>query len=148
MKVLVATTDTQGARSNDYCFAEEGELVYFGTDCDQEEVDGPCGCRRAMAGAVSKKATTTMKVIEMTVTKAEYAELIRLALRDAGWIVPPTGEVSRAFNEALVKAMSEDLMELAKRFTVGAVVERRGHIYRQRKVSTADRSSKAGRGSG
>ena len=50
MKVLVGTKETQGQRSNDFSWAEDGELVMFGSECDREDVDGTCGCRRAMSG--------------------------------------------------------------------------------------------------
>jgi hypothetical protein len=135
MKVLVATSQTQGMRRNDYCWAEEDELVYFGSECDREPVDGPCGCRRAMAGAKSKRATTTVKVVDLPIDEAEFAKLIRTALSRAGWIAPPTGEVSRTFNAALVEAMTRDLIDVAKRFPVGAIVERRGDLFRQRNIS-------------
>ena len=31
MKLLTTTRDGQGKRSNDFCFAEEGEIAYFGS---------------------------------------------------------------------------------------------------------------------
>ncbi len=47
MKVLTATTKTQGARKNDFCFCDEGEMVMLGSECDGETADGSCGCKRA-----------------------------------------------------------------------------------------------------
>ena len=43
MRILVATEETQGRRPNDFCFAEEGEIVTFSPECTSEEIDGPCG---------------------------------------------------------------------------------------------------------
>ncbi|OGV70911.1 MAG: hypothetical protein A2283_22065 [Lentisphaerae bacterium RIFOXYA12_FULL_48_11] len=62
MKVLVATRRTQGRRDNDFNFCEEGELLIYGSECDAEAVDGHCGCRRALVGMTSGKATTTFLV--------------------------------------------------------------------------------------
>src|SRR3990172_8245236 len=67
VKVLVATAETQGERSNDFCHTVEGELVTWpALECSGESVDGGCGCRRALCGVGSLKATTTAKVVERT----------------------------------------------------------------------------------
>ena len=67
MKILVATKEGQGQRKNDFCWAEEGEVVKFPSECDRETVDGRCGCRRSMSGANSLKGTKTMKVVEFDI---------------------------------------------------------------------------------
>jgi hypothetical protein len=65
MKVLTATSQTQGWRENDFCWTVEGELVFFPQiECGRGTIDDDCGCRRSMAGLVSHRATTTMKVTE------------------------------------------------------------------------------------
>ena len=66
MKVLVATSQTQGQRENDFNFCVEGELVTVGLVCatDRYDPDGGCGCGRAFAGLNSHRATTTAKVKE------------------------------------------------------------------------------------
>jgi hypothetical protein len=49
MKVLTATSRTQGERSGDYCFCVEGELVTLPqVICarDARNPDGGCGCGR------------------------------------------------------------------------------------------------------
>jgi len=50
MKLLVATRKTQGQRENDFCWADDGEVLKFTIECGGEPIDGPCGCRRAMSG--------------------------------------------------------------------------------------------------
>ena len=50
MKLLVATTKTQGQRKNDFCWVPEDEIVQFAFVCDGEKIDGSCGCRRSMSG--------------------------------------------------------------------------------------------------
>jgi len=64
MKVLVATEETQGHRKTDFCWTEEGELVFFGSECTRETIDGECGCRRSLCGLRTRKATTTFRVVE------------------------------------------------------------------------------------
>ena len=56
VKVLVATTEAQGKRGDDYANAVDGELVYvplLGT-----------GCGRGFAGMASNRSTTTAMVVE------------------------------------------------------------------------------------
>ena len=52
MKVLVSTHETQGERASDFCWVPDGELVGFAFECDtdRDDIDGGCGCRRAMSG--------------------------------------------------------------------------------------------------
>src|SRR5579862_8855950 len=52
MKILTATSRTQGQRNSDFNWCIEGELVHFGLVCaaDQDDPDGGCGCGRAFAG--------------------------------------------------------------------------------------------------
>ena len=65
MKVVTATSQTQGWRDNDFCWTVEGELLFFAPlECGRGSIDDNCGCRHSMAGLWSHRATTTMKVIE------------------------------------------------------------------------------------
>ena len=120
MKLLVATTETQGQRNNDFCFVPEGEIVHHYTlECDGEAIDGVCGCRRSMSGLKCYKGTTTMKCVDVEITEAELKGLIfdfyckgwKMSLIDA----TKAGEVEGA-----------ELMRLAGYFAVGAIVEKRG----------------------
>lgn len=118
MKVLVATEQTQGQRENDFCFVPEGELVMFGTECDREDIDGNCGCKRSMAGLKCQKATTTIMVAEMDVDlEAEIAA----SLIDGGW-----GKIGLNIEEATAGA-SEEVVRIAEKFPVGTILERRGN---------------------
>lgn len=51
MKVLTATTLTNGERDNDFDWCTPGELLMFGTICgrDLRDPDNGCGCGRAFA---------------------------------------------------------------------------------------------------
>ncbi len=115
MKVLVATSDTQGARDNDFSFCIEGELVTVGLVCaaDEQDPDGGCGCGRAFAGLNSHKATTTAKVKEVDLSEEDYVEALRSSLAQQGW---PTEDVAE---------LAAWLIELVASWPVGTIVERR-----------------------
>ncbi|MGS0685607.1 DUF7715 family protein [Nakamurella sp. GG22] len=127
MKVLVATTRTQGARSNDFDFCVEGELVWIGAVCadDRRDPDGGCGCGRAFAGMSSHRGTTTARVAELDLDFAHYAEALRSSLKAQGW---PTRQAI---------PMAGELTDLADDFPIGAVLERRLDEIRWRSVSPA-----------
>src|SRR5690349_2747507 len=70
MKLLTATSERQGERDGDFCYAVEGELVLLGLVCadDERNPDGACGCGRAFSGMSSMRATTTALVRDLDVT--------------------------------------------------------------------------------
>jgi hypothetical protein len=115
MKVLVATSDSQGHRDSDFCFCIEGELVTVGLVCaaDEQDPDGGCGCGRSFAGLNSHKATTTAKVHEVELSEEDYVEALRSSLEQQGW---PTEDVEE---------LAAWLTELVDSWPVGAIVERR-----------------------
>ncbi len=129
MKVLVATKQTQGQRKNDFCFCTEGELVKFGMECDGESVDGSCGCKRALCGMDTSKATTTMMVVDLpTVSPEGFRAKWHEAMTREGWLKHGTEDENRKW-EADDCA---ELLRLAEFFAVGAVIEKRGRRYAQR----------------
>ncbi len=115
MKVLVATSDTQGQRGNDFSYCIEGELVTVGLVCAADEVDpdGGCGCGRAFAGLNSHKATTTAKVKDVELSEEDYVEALRSSLAQQGW---PTGDVGE---------LATWLAQLVSTWPTGSVIERR-----------------------
>jgi hypothetical protein len=115
MKVLVATTETQGQRTNDFSYCVEGELVTVGLVCarDRRDPDGGCGCGRAFAGLNSHRGTTTAKVKEIELSKADYVEALRSSLSQQGW---PTSDV---------RELATWLVQLVSEWAVGTIVERR-----------------------
>ena len=75
MKLLVATKDGQGDAPDDYCWTIEGELARALTDeCASPE---RCGCGRGFSGLASSRATTTVKVVESTITLEELLRELR-----------------------------------------------------------------------
>ena len=115
MKLLVATSDTQGQRGNDFSYCIEGELVTVGLVCaaDEENPDGGCGCGRAFAGLNSHKATTTAKVKDVELSEEDYVEALRSSLAQQGWPTEDVGELAAW------------LVQLVSTWSTGSVIERR-----------------------
>ena len=123
MLMLAATKKTQGQRSNDFCWANEGELVRPGSVCDGEhDPDGPCGCNRSMVGLDSHKATTTIEVIDSPLDRCEIVEMFVKSHKDCGWIV----------NQEEIEIMVDTLGVVAEDFGVGAVPEFRADVFERR----------------
>ena len=128
MKVLVATREKQGVRANDFCHADEGEVVTIGFQCDGESVDGHCGCRRTMCGLTSHKATTTMKVADMPhVTVEKFVEMQAASDVQGGWY----DSMEKA--KAAARPVVRELLRLARTFLSGMVVEKRGSKFQERR---------------
>lgn len=117
MKALVATKELQGQRKADFCFVEEGEPIVFSS-----------GHHTAMVGVVSRKATTTFKVVEMDLTPGGLATMVVDSYRRMGMVNP--GNEDRMTKDAL--GMAEELFRLADNFQVGTVVEKQGRSFRER----------------
>jgi hypothetical protein len=128
MKLLVSTTETQGARSNDFCFVPDGELLNFSFECatDRGNPDGSCGCSRSMCGFKCKTGTTTFKVAEVKITHDELMAKIR-----EGY---PTLKLSVASCRKEVRA----LIGLAAPFEIGEILEKRERGLQVRKLSTKE----------
>lgn len=119
MKVLVATTRTQGDVADDFCWTVEGELVRIGSPCASDEAGGSgrCGCGRAFEGLSSVRATTTAQVRDLPISRADYRDAFGGYLDAAGW-APYTDlddEVER-------------MLAVARTWPVGTVVRR--HLAR------------------
>ncbi len=87
MKVLQATSRTQGQRSNDFDFCRDGELVVLPAlvCCDGRGPDGPCGCGRALAGVDSQSGTTTAVVADADMTEPEWERAVAASYVTGGW---------------------------------------------------------------
>ncbi len=132
MKVLVATSETQGQRGSDLFFAEEGELVTFVPECEHElhDIDDSCGCMRTMIGLDTTGLTTTMKVLDLDMTRDVLEDKLRHRYEVSGWAAFMT-------TEALDEQLEEDmraLTEIAKQFSPGAVIEKRGDEFEVREL--------------
>lgn len=120
IKVFVATKETQGDRDNDFFWSKEGELVLLPFECDGEEIDGGCGCRRCMSGFESFKSTTTFKVKSLSRSPEWYIRAVRQALQKAGWL-------KMGVSEKEARNMARELLRKAHEYPEGTVLERRGN---------------------
>lgn len=130
MKVLISTDKTQGKRKNDYCWVPLGELVSFAFECDGGSVDDSCGCKRAMSGVKSHKATTTFEVADLPMTKEELIKTLEVSLVGGGWYDAPEKATKHATEDA------NEIIRLSATFPVGAVLEKRGNQIQSRTVSS------------
>jgi len=137
MKLLVATGETQGRRSNDFCWAEEGEVVTFGSECPDELVDGPCGCRRALRGVGTRKATTTFRVVERPeVSPRDLITMVAEAFVAGGWYCDVEDARAVATEDAL------RVTAIALAYDDGTVLERREESFVARQLPAAVESRK------
>jgi hypothetical protein len=118
MKILTATSQTQGARDNDFDWTIEGELVWIGLVCatDKKDPDGGCGCGRAFAGLNSQLATTTAMVSDLPLTRDDVAEALAGYYELAGYGTFTIRELAEEVDEMLQRVAEWD---------TGVVVERR-----------------------
>ncbi len=128
MKVLVATSETQKQRANDFCNVPEGEFVRFGSECDGGSVDDHCGCHRALCGMECHLSTTTMKVVDRTdLTPERFEDAVLASLVAGGW-----GKADDPRTRDWARQEAEELLRLAAFFRVDTIVERRGKKYQER----------------
>ena len=123
MKIIVATSETQGQRAGDFNFVPEEEVVIT-SDCDC--LHEGCECSRSMVGVLCGMGTTTMKVIESNLTRDDYLRLIRDANK---------GYEDLGVDKSVFNAQADALLELAMQFPVGAVIERNGDEFVRRQTS-------------
>lgn len=122
LPVLVATRETQGQRSNDFCWCDEDEPVRFTTECDGERVDGRCGCRRAMTGMSTLRVTTTVRVQHLPLTREQFVSLLKSSYEKSGF----------PFSDEDVRKEADELLRLARAFPPDRVIEKRGDQLQSR----------------
>jgi hypothetical protein len=129
MRILVATSLTNGDFPGDYNHCVDGELVYMQEPCasDLRDPDGPCGCGRGFAGTNSHHATSTAVVVDSELSADEVDEAVRSSLEAGGWLDPSfcTPELARA----MVRELVDDMQRVARNFETGTVVRRRINHY-------------------
>jgi hypothetical protein len=116
IKVLVATSKTQGMRESDHHRCVEGELVWFPPMCDSglHDPDGECGCCREFGGLNSHRATTTAMVRTIEgFSREDYAEALASSMVDQG------------HDPSLAPQLADAMVELVAELADGVVVERR-----------------------
>ena len=119
MRVLVATSATQGTRATDFAFCVEGELIWLHPICSAAEKNpyGSCGCGRSFSGLSSTRHTTTAVVRDVPgLTRPEYLAASMAGLELMGWC-PDCSDLPVADFVDWLLAVAGDLPE-------GTVVER------------------------
>jgi len=119
---MVATKETQGERESDFCFATEGEIVRYGKlCCSDEKFDSGCGCARSLIGIDSGKGTTTMKIVELDMTKEKYLRLVKESVK---------GTDDDASDDT-IELDALEVLYASEEFGVGFVMEYRGGFRRR-----------------
>lgn len=126
MRLLVATTRTNGRVDDDCYGCVEGELVLVDEPCEAHRgADEPgCACARTFVGLGSRAATSTALVVESDLREAEVREAVRGGLEDRGLVDPDLTPRERA--EQLVEDALTRVLAVAEHFPPGTVVGRRG----------------------
>lgn len=116
MKVLVATTRTQGDRSWDVMDCVEGELVTMVAACPDSQAQpfGPCSCGITFLGTVTDEPTTTAEVRDLKLTRRDLV----------GFIAASYEEKQQCTCCIDPLRMADELIAAAAAFPAGAVVER------------------------
>jgi hypothetical protein len=120
MKLLVATTKTQGDKKNDFNWLPSDEYVVMGFICDRDTQDpeGGCGCGRSFEGIDHLKAATTAEVVEVDFDRAKWVDMVRLSKTKAGW-------ADMDDFDAFYTAIADEMIGLVADLPVGTVVGRR-----------------------
>lgn len=124
MKLIVATSETQGQRPGDFNFVPNGEVVIV-SDCDC--LHEGCECSRSMIGVLCGKGTTTMMVIESDLTRDDYLRTIREANKSYAAL---------GVDESLFDEQADALLQLAAEFPAGAIIERNGENFDVRHLAS------------
>jgi hypothetical protein len=117
MLLLTATAETQGEKPGDFCGTIEGELVVVFADCQvcaHEDDLGRCreGCRQQFFGLSSHERTTTAKVRDVPVSRADYLLAISAYAERRGSRAP----------ESMACVLATQMVSSAVTFLPGTVV--------------------------
>jgi hypothetical protein len=119
MKLLISISETQGRLKNDFNYTEPDKPLFIGSQCNRGTWDHACGCRRSLCGIYFAQGTTTFKVVDFDFEEFEaYVEAVTEHYVKC-WSQPEA--------EARLCALEQvfDVNEIANRFPVGTVLERR-----------------------
>lgn len=120
MRVLTATSTTQGDRPDDCCWTTDGELVSLPVlECSCPD----CGCDRCFSGLESQRATTTCIVTDVPLDRTGLDRAVARSLATAGWLVDSDAGFS-AIDRALVDDVVDRIVEVAEAFPAGTVLAR------------------------
>jgi hypothetical protein len=116
VRVLTATSTTQGDQPDDCCWTTEGELVSLPLlECSCPD----CGCDRSFAGLDSHRATTTCVVADVPIDAPGLRRSVVRSLTAGGWLVDLP-----ALDGELVDDVIARILEVAGSFPPGTVLAR------------------------
>lgn len=122
MKILVATTRSQGERVDDVCHTVPGELVIDLGPC-RNDTPGECVFGRVFVGLGSGHLTTTAVVVDLPfLDRRAYVKILRQSF------------VLRGLPTVDLAAIAERSRRSADGLAVGTVVERRRGKTRKRSI--------------
>jgi hypothetical protein len=121
LRLLVSTAATQGRDTYDFCRTLPGEIVYPGP-CAHPQPFGACGCTNSLMGVDSRQRTTTFEVADVPISREELHRVLAKAESSA-----PDG----ADADGVVQ-LAEEMLAVAARFPLGAVLGRTHRRYRRR----------------
>jgi len=127
IKILTATSKSQGDHPGDFHECLDGEPVIFGTDCGCRI--STCSCKRQMIGLKSYHGTTTFEVTELTIPRSLYERQIFDYLCEIGMTeIAKLEEVT-----TLSKQMASDIFYITSQLSLGDIVVRQDDIFSVRK---------------
>jgi hypothetical protein len=127
LRLLVSTDRTQGRRDDDKCGTLDGEILFPPSECPHCYDPGAERTCHTLIGADSGRSTTTFTVADVPIT----VEGLHLLLAKA-WGAP--SEQIEAFG---IPQAAAQMIAVASRFPVGAVLGKRAHRYRRRTAAPA-----------
>jgi len=131
VKVLVSTKQTQGQKPDDFSYAREGDIVCFGEVCARG--GHGCGCERSMVGIKNRKSTTTMRVAEFNLTRADWIETAAASEHKAWYSVKSLDVCRRemAKQSATIESALADV-------PAGTIIEYRNGVLSVRKERASE----------
>jgi hypothetical protein len=124
MKVLVATSRTQGARADDFNECVDGELVWTPEPCDYGRRRGGrwARCARGFLGMSSNNGTTTAKVEDLPwLTPEKYVTAMRSCFAMAGMPVD------------LADGIAREHADFAATWPTGVILQRDVDLFTERR---------------
>ena len=114
MNILVASSSAPDRTDEDFSWAVDGELVWFGYPCSTPG----CGCTSSVAGLASARATSMFRVLDdPRMTKEEYLLAFKDGLVRQGWLQPGDEAAAREIDD-----WAEEHLEIAAAFPAGTAL--------------------------
>ena len=127
LRLLVATSQTQGRRPDDVCGTIDGEILIPPPECPHCDNPGAERTCHTLIGADTGRATTTFAVADVPITMADLHLLLAKA-----WGAP-----IEQIEDVGIPHTAAQMTDVAFRFPVGAVLGKSGRRFRRRSAGAA-----------